>query len=36
MTRHDDAIDLNVLWDTTQDDLPALIVQLRQALEDRL
>jgi len=28
-------VDLDVLWDTTQDDLPALIVQLRQALEDR-
>jgi len=32
---HDDTVDLKVLWDTTQDDLPALIVQLRQALEDR-
>jgi uncharacterized protein with HEPN domain len=30
-----DTVDLDVLWDTTQDDLPALIVQLRQALEDR-
>lgn len=29
-----EAVDLDVLWDTTQDDLPALIVQLRQALEE--
>jgi len=29
-----DTVDLDVLWDTTQDDLPALIVQLRQALEN--
>jgi uncharacterized protein with HEPN domain len=27
-----DKVDLDVLWDTVQDDLPALIGQLRQAL----
>ena len=27
-----DTVDLAVLWDTIQDDLPALIVQLREAL----
>jgi uncharacterized protein with HEPN domain len=27
-----DKVDLDVLWDTVQDDLPALIAQLRQAL----
>ena len=30
-----DTVDLDVLWDTIQDDLPALIVQLSQALEDQ-
>ena len=28
-----DKVDLTVLWDTIQDDLPALIVQLREALK---
>jgi len=36
MTRHDDATRLrhmlDVLWDTIQDDLPALIVKLQDAL----
>ena len=27
-----DVVDLDVLWDTIRDDLPALIVRLRQAL----
>jgi uncharacterized protein with HEPN domain len=30
-----DKVDLDVLWDTIQDDLPALIVQLREALGQR-
>ena len=30
-----DVVDLDVLWDTIQDDLPALIVQLREALGQR-
>ena len=30
-----DVVDLDVLWDTIQDDLPALIIQLREALGQR-
>jgi len=30
-----DKVDLDVLWDTIQDDLPALLVQLREALGER-
>jgi len=30
-----DKVDLDVLWDTIQDDLPALVVQLREALGER-
>ena len=30
-----DKVDLDVLWDTIQDDLPPLIVQLRKALGER-
>ncbi len=30
-----DKVDLNVLWDTVRDDLPALVVQLRDALGER-
>jgi uncharacterized protein with HEPN domain len=29
-----DTIDLDILWDTIQEDLPPLIEQLRQALEE--
>jgi len=29
-----DKVDLAILWDTTQDDLPVLILQLREALKD--
>jgi uncharacterized protein with HEPN domain len=30
-----DKVDLNVLWDTVRDDLPALVVQLRDVLGER-
>jgi len=29
-----DMVDLKVLWDTTQEDLPGLIAQLREALQE--
>ena len=33
MSKHDDQVDLDLLWDTIETDLPPLIAQLRAALE---
>ena len=32
MTRHDDDVDLDILWTIVQDDLPPLIAELRHIL----